>query len=115
MGGLAVALGAFGAHGLKKVLTTEQIQTFEVGVRYQMYHALALLGVAWVIGTIPSRWANASAICMLVGVVLFSGSIYGLVLAKWRWLGPITPIGGVVLMTGWFCLAMASLRAWPKT
>ena len=104
---LAVALGAFGAHVLKGRLEPAQLSSFEVGVRYQMYHALALLAVAWVISNRPSRAARAAAIFMLIGVILFSGSIYGLTLASWRWLGPVTPIGGVCLMIAWVLLAWA--------
>ncbi len=106
----AVAAGAFGAHALKSKLDAASLNTFEVGVRYQMYHALALLAVAWVVSTNPSRAANASGYCFLIGTVLFSGSIYGLALTPWRWLGPITPLGGTVLMAGWLFLIVAALR-----
>lgn len=104
---LAVALGAFGAHVLKDRLEPGQLSAFEVGVRYQMYHALALLAIAWVMTVRPSRIARAAAVLMLMGIILFSGSIYGLTLASWRWLGPVTPIGGVALMIGWLLLAWA--------
>lgn len=106
----AVALGAFGAHGLKGKVAPDQLSIFEVGVRYQMYHALALLGVAWVLSLQPSRAVSAAGVFMLLGIVLFSGSLYGLVLAKWRWLGPVTPIGGLCLMIGWLMLAVAAWR-----
>ncbi len=107
---MAVIAGAFGAHALKDRLEPGQLATFEVGVRYQMYHALGLMAVAWVMSVRPTRVATASAVCMLVGIVLFSGSLYGLSLAKWRWLGPITPIGGLCFIVGWVLLAIAALK-----
>lgn len=108
---IAVIAGAFGSHALKSRLDTGELATFDVAVRYQMYHALALMAVAWVMSIRPTRTASAAAICMLVGIVLFSGSIYGLSLFKWRWLGPVTPIGGVSLIAGWVLLAIAGLQA----
>ena len=107
---VAVGLGAFGAHGLKDRIEPDQLAAFEVGVRYQMYHALALLGVAWVMARHPSRAASAAGASMLLGVLLFSGSLYGLSLTPWRWLGPITPIGGLLLMVGWALLAVAVMQ-----
>lgn len=107
LGLTGVAAGALGAHGLRTRLDPDAMRAFETAVRYQMYHALALLAVAWVMKENPSMRASASAVCMLLGVVLFSGSLYGLVLQGWRWLGPVTPVGGVVLMAGWFLLALA--------
>lgn len=104
----AVALGAFGAHGLKDRLDPEALEAFDVGVRYQMYHALGLLAVAWVRSLGSSRWADTAAGLMLTGVVLFSGSLYGLTLMGWKWLGPVTPIGGVSLMLSWILLAVAA-------
>ena len=74
-----------------------------------MYHALALLAVAFVASMRPSRAASASAVCMLLGIVLFCGSLYGLALTDWRFLGPVTPIGGVLLMCGWLLLVVAAL------
>lgn len=111
---VAVALGAFAAHGLKGRLDEARLATFEVGVRYQMYHALALLASAWVMSVRPSGAATACGVLFLIGIVLFSGSIYGLSLAGWRWLGPVTPLGGVCLIIGWLMLAIAALRG-PST
>ena len=108
---IAVALGAFAAHGLKSHLEPGRLATFEVGVRYQMYHALALLAVAWLSSARPSGAVTAAGVCFVVGIVLFSGSIYGLALLGWRWLGPITPLGGVGFLVGWFMLAVAAWRA----
>lgn len=110
MGLIAVGTGALGAHAFEGHLEPNDLAAFEVAVRYQMYHALALLAVAWVASAQPSKAASAAGSCMLLGVVCFSGSLYGLIFLKWRWLGPITPVGGVLLMAGWFLLAVAALR-----
>lgn len=113
LGLLGVAGGAFGAHALKSRLTPDELVVFEVGVRYHMYHALALFAVAWVMSLGPSRLAAAAAWCMLLGVILFSGSLYLMVLLGWKWVGPITPVGGAALMCGWLLLAVRALRQ-PK-
>ncbi|MGR7813308.1 DUF423 domain-containing protein [Lacinutrix undariae] len=104
-GMLSVIFGAFGAHALKKILSTDQLHSFEVGVKYQMYHAIVLLALGVSSYTITS----ATYWCFTVGIVLFSFSIYGLVLSdakgkKLRFLGPITPIGGLFLVAGWLLL-----------
>jgi len=102
---LAVIFGAFGAHALKKTLSADQLHSFEVGVKYQMYHALVLLALGFSSYniTLATYW------CFTLGIILFSFSIYGLVLSdtkgkKMRFLGPITPIGGLLLVAGWFLL-----------
>lgn len=105
---LAVAAGAFGAHALAKRLDPGELATFDVGVRYHMYHALALFAVAWLMSLRSSRAIRVSASCMMAGIVLFSGSLYGMSFTGWRWLGPVTPIGGMLLMTGWLLLAVAA-------
>lgn len=107
-GFVSVAAGAFGAHALKKRLEPELLDIFEVGVRYQMYHALALLAAAWMIAQYPSRAAVGSAWCFLAGIVIFSGSLYVLSLSGVRWLGAITPIGGVLFLVGWLLLGLAA-------
>jgi uncharacterized membrane protein YgdD (TMEM256/DUF423 family) len=103
--GIAVALGAFAAHGLRGRLTPELLAVFEVGVRYQMYHALGLLAVAWA----HTRWSGglviASGLMFAAGTVVFSGSLYLLALTGQRWVGAITPLGGVALVLGWVLLA----------
>jgi uncharacterized membrane protein YgdD (TMEM256/DUF423 family) len=112
LGFLAVAAGAFGAHGLEGRLDAKDLAIFETAVRYQMFHALALLGVA-ILGRIqgePSAVLSASGWLFFAGVLVFSGSLYLLVLTGPRWLGAITPIGGVALLAGWVCLAVAALR-----
>ena len=111
LGLTAVGAGAFGAHALRDRLTPEHLASFEVAVRYQMFHALALLGAAWVSSRRPSRLVRAASVAILIGVVLFSGSLYGLTLADWKWLWPLTPLGGMILMIGWLLLAIG---AWPK-
>ena len=109
-GFLGVALGAFGAHALKGRLDAELLGTFEVGVRYQMYHALALLAVGWACTRWPGALVNASGWLFVAGSVIFSGSLYALSLSGVRWLGAITPIGGLGLLAGWLCLAWAVAR-----
>ncbi|HEX7052341.1 MAG TPA: DUF423 domain-containing protein [Burkholderiales bacterium] len=110
-GFVAVALGAFAAHGLKSRLAPEALASFEVGVRYQMYHALALLGVAWVCARWPGGAASAAGWLFVAGTIVFSGSLYLLALTGQRWLGAVTPLGGLALLAGWVCLAVA---AWPR-
>lgn len=108
-GGLGVALGAFAAHVLKTRLTPEMLNVFDVGVRYQTIHALALLAISvsnsslWL-----NRWTSRAAWAWTIGILFFSGSLYLLALTEIRWLGAITPIGGIAFLTGWACLAMAA-------
>lgn len=114
LGLIGVAAGAFGAHALKARISPDKLASFEVGVRYQMVHALALLAVAWVMSIQPSRAAAAAGVCMTVGVALFSGSLYGLSLTEQRWLGPVTPIGGTLMIVGWLMLAIAGTKTRRK-
>ncbi len=107
----AVALGAFAAHGLRDRLAPRMFEIFEVAVRYQMYHALALLGVAWVASRGGGTPAQAAGWCFLAGMLLFSGSLYVLSLSGITRLGMITPFGGVAFLTGWVLLAVAGWRA----
>jgi len=109
-GALAVALGAFGAHALRSRLSQERLDTFETGVRYQMYHALALLFAAFATGHWPaSSLPLYAAWLFIAGTLLFSGSVYLLVLSDKRWWGAVTPLGGVAFIAGWVCLAIAAL------
>ena len=110
-GFIGVALGAFGAHALKSRLEPELLATFEVGVRYQMYHAFALLAVAWAQTRWPGAAVTASGWLFVAGTLVFSGSLYALSLSGLRWLGAITPIGGLALLAGWLCLAWAAWKA----
>ncbi len=107
---IAVVLGAFGAHGLKGRLTTEMLNAFEVGVRYQMYHALALLAVAWALSRWPRAEVTAAGWLFVAGTIIFSGSLYLLSLTGVRWIGAITPIGGVALLFGWLSLVWGVWR-----
>lgn len=110
-GGLAVALGALGAHTLKTRLSPDMLAKFETGVRYQMYHALALLAVAWAADHwSASKLPVAAGWLFVVGTVLFSVSLYVLALTGTRWLGAITPLGGVAFVGGWLCLLLAAWR-----
>ncbi len=106
-GFLAVVLGAFGAHGLKDRLGPDMLAIFEAGVRFQMYHALALLAVAWAHTRWRSTVLTAGGWLFVAGTIIFSGSLYLLSLTGARWLGAITPLGGLAFMAGWLCLAGA--------
>jgi uncharacterized membrane protein YgdD (TMEM256/DUF423 family) len=109
--GLGVALGAFGAHVLKDRLAANLLANFETGVRYQMYHALGLLAVAWAISYWPdSKLPIAAGWSFLVGILLFSFSLYALALSGVRWLGAFTPLGGVAFVAGWLCLMLSAWR-----
>ncbi len=109
LAGLGVALGAFGAHALRARLEPRDLEVFETGVRYQMYHAFALLAVAWLLsrnvpGAASAGWA------FLAGTLLFSGSLYLMAIVGWRWLGPVTPLGGVAFLVGWVLLALSASK-----
>jgi uncharacterized membrane protein YgdD (TMEM256/DUF423 family) len=101
---IAVALGAFGAHSLRAKLSPDMLAIFETGVRYQMYHALGLIGVAWAMTRWPESNLNPAGWAFIVGIVIFSGSLYILSIFDIRWLGAITPIGGLALLIGWAIL-----------
>ena len=108
---LAVFTGAFGAHLLKGQLSATMLATFEVGVRYHFYHALALFGTAWAAHHWPSIWTITAGWAFIAGIIIFSGSLYILSLSGIGWLGAITPIGGFCFIVGWFCLAIAALKS----
>jgi len=101
---IAVALGAFGAHSLRSKLTPEMLNIFEVGVRYQIYHAFGLIAVAWAIARWPEANLNSAGWSFIAGIVIFSGSLYLLSTTGVRWLGAITPIGGLAFLAGWAIL-----------
>ncbi|MBI1942296.1 MAG: DUF423 domain-containing protein [Betaproteobacteria bacterium] len=105
-----VALGAFAAHGLKSRLGPELLATFETGVRYQMYHAFALLAVGWAQARWPGSILTASGWLFVAGTLLFSGSLYALSLTGARWLGAVAPVGGLALLAGWLCLAWGAWK-----
>ena len=120
LGGLSVGLGAFGAHGLadflkdkytEPELLTKRLGDWETAARYQMYHALALLAVAWLVSRQPSLAATAAGLCFLAGTLIFSGCLYALVLSGIKILGAVVPIGGVLLIVGWLAFATAFARS----
>jgi uncharacterized membrane protein YgdD (TMEM256/DUF423 family) len=108
MGGLGVALGAFGAHGLRGRLSPEMLAVFETGVRYHLYHALAILATAAVMPRLDGRAVVVAGWSFATGIVLFSGSLYALALSGVTTLGAITPLGGVAFIAGWISLAVAA-------
>ena len=116
-GALAVVLGAFGAHSLEKITTDEKIlHGFQTGVQYQMYHALALLAVAFIFEKFSNRWIKWAGNCFIVGVILFSGSLYLLTYLEIqesnavKLAGPITPLGGIFFIAGWLFLLAGVLK-----
>jgi uncharacterized membrane protein YgdD (TMEM256/DUF423 family) len=113
---LSVAIGAFGAHGLKDVLTEQMMKNYNTGVQYQMFHSTGLL----IIGILNQLWGqrdarsasllNTAGWLMLLGMVLFSGSLYTMALTGLTWLGAITPLGGVSFLAGWTCIAISAAK-----
>ena len=110
-GAVSVGAGAFGAHALRARLEPRLLEVFQTGTQYQMYHALALVGVAWVASRWPGSLSTASGWLFVAGTVLFSGSLYAMALTGVRALGAITPLGGVCFIAGWVALALAVMRA----
>ena len=116
LGTLTVGIGAFGAHGLKSILTANgRADTFETANRYQMYHLLAMLMVVLVEASLSNKvnfvWLERANWCFLVGILVFSGSLYTLALTNYTKLGAVAPIGGLAFMLGWLCIAMAVWKA----
>ena len=110
-GAVAVALGAFAAHGLKSRFSEQLLTVFQTGVTYQFYHTLALLLAGLWLRFAPSPWVAAAGIFWALGVVLFSGSLYALALTSIKWFGPITPLGGLLFILGWICLLVGAVKA----
>jgi uncharacterized membrane protein YgdD (TMEM256/DUF423 family) len=106
---IAVAAGAFGAHALRTRLPPDLLAVFETAVRYQMYHALALIAAAWASTRWPGGLMHWASWLFVLGTLLFSGSLYALALSGVRWLGAITPIGGVAFLAGWICLVVGAV------
>lgn len=123
LGMLAVALGAFGAHGLKKIVPAEAVSTFETGVRYQFYHTFALLAVAMLFEKFPGSAMRYAGICFITGIILFSGSLYLLTVLEatdtvgLRSIGIITPFGGLFFIAGWLCMffALMAKKNWMNS
>ncbi len=110
-GALAVMLGAFGAHALREQLSADLLNTFETGVRYHVYHALALFAVVLALSRgYDANWATLAGWLFVAGMILFSGSLYVLAITGVRWLGAITPFGGLAFIAGWLALAVAAWR-----
>ena len=109
LAGLGVAAGAFGAHGLEGRVSPERLETFRTAVTYQMYHALALLVVAWLAAQGWGSVIHGAGYCFIAGILVFSGSLYLLVLTDTSWLGAITPFGGVAFIAGWGLLGWGAL------
>jgi uncharacterized membrane protein YgdD (TMEM256/DUF423 family) len=107
---IAVAAGAFGAHGLRDRLEPELLVTWETAARYGLYHALALLIVALAMARWPGAFWHAAGWFFVAGSLIFSGSLYALALTGARWLGALTPLGGLLLLIGWFTAAAAAWR-----
>jgi uncharacterized membrane protein YgdD (TMEM256/DUF423 family) len=107
---LAVAAGAFGAHALRHRMAPDTLGVFEVGARYHMYHALGLLAAAWAVSRWPGGATTIAGWLFVAGTVIFSGSLYALSLTGQRWLGAVTPLGGLAFILGWAALAWAALR-----
>jgi len=115
-GALAVALGAFGAHGLKQIVDADAVGTFQTGVQYQMYHSLALLAVAIIFEKFPNKWIKWAGSCFIMGIILFSGSLYLLTALKatdqtgLTGVGIITPFGGIFFILGWLFLLAGIMK-----
>ncbi len=116
LGALSVILGAFGAHALKKVIPEDALQIFETAVRYQFYHVFALALAGMLFQSYTNQFMRWAGICFIIGIVLFCGSLYLLTYAKavqsssFRWVGPITPLGGLFFIVGWILLAIGILK-----
>jgi uncharacterized membrane protein YgdD (TMEM256/DUF423 family) len=110
-GMMAILAGTFGAHGLEQTVTPSLLQTFDTGVRYHMYHALALIGVAWACEHFGGKLPVAAGWLFVIGIIVFAGSLYLLAITGARWLGMITPIGGVAFIVGWLLLIVAGAQS----
>jgi uncharacterized membrane protein YgdD (TMEM256/DUF423 family) len=112
---IGVLIGAFGAHGLKSRVAPDLLQVYKTGVEYHFYHALGLLLIGALSFSMPSSYLNWAALFLFAGILIFSGSLYLLTLTGTRWIGAITPIGGLSFVAGWICLVIAIVKDLPKT
>ncbi len=117
LGALGVALGAFGAHGLQRVTQDEMIlHSYQTGVQYQLYHALAILALSVIAISAPGKWIKWAYTSFCIGIIFFSGSLYMITYIKvhgdgnTNWIGPVTPLGGLMLILGWLFLLVAALN-----
>ncbi len=111
LAGLGVLLGAFGAHGLRERITPDLLAVYDTGIRYHLIHALGLLAVSWAAERWSNAWVGAAGWLFVAGIVVFSGSLYLLAVTGARWLGAVTPIGGLCFLIGWAALTVGVLRA----
>ena len=109
-GALTVGLGAFGAHGLKEVLSPYLLDVYQTAVQYQMWHTLALFGCGILLRNSMSKGVSYAALLFTIGIIFFSGSLYALVFTGIKWFGPITPLGGLCFISGWLTLAVSTYR-----
>lgn len=116
LGALSVVLGAFGAHLLKDMLTPQSLNTFETAVRYQFYHVFALLATGILYTNWPGKMLRVAGVLFIIGIILFCGSLYLLTILSvnevtdFRWIGAITPLGGLSFIAGWLCIAGGILK-----
>lgn len=109
---LAILLGAFGAHSLKTHLAVDMMAVYQTGLQYHLFHALGLLAAGFALKQIgDSAWLRWSGWLMLAGIVIFSGSLYILSVTGWKWLGAVTPLGGIAFMAAWVLFAVAVMKA----
>lgn len=107
---VAVVLGAFAAHGLKGKLSVPMIEVFQTGVHYQLYHSVAILVLVLFYRMWPNAWLLWGAGAIALGILFFSGSLYVLALTQVKWVGPITPLGGLLFIIGWLCVVYAAVQ-----
>lgn len=110
LAGLGVLLGAFGAHGLRERIAPDLLAVYDTGIRYHLIHALGLLAVSWAVARWPNPWVGAAGWLFAAGIVVFSGSLYLLAVTGARWLGAVTPLGGLCFLIGWAALTVGVLR-----
>jgi uncharacterized membrane protein YgdD (TMEM256/DUF423 family) len=115
LGAIAVAVGAFGAHGLKQYVSADTLNVFETGVRYQFYHALAILAIGIIYEKFPNRWMIYAGNCFITGIILFSGSLYTLTILRaadmsFDKIGIVTPLGGLFFIAGWLSLFIGMIK-----
>jgi len=112
---LGVIIGAFGAHGLKSRVTPDLLQVYKTGVEYHFYHALGLLLIGVLSFSMPSSYLDMAALFLVAGILIFSGSLYVLAITGIKWIGAITPIGGLSFIVGWILVVVGILKHFPKS
>ncbi len=112
---LGVMIGAFGAHGLKSRVTPDLLQVYKTGVEYHFYHALGLLLIGVLSFSMPSSYLNMAALFLFAGILIFSGSLYLLAITEIKWIGAVTPLGGLSFIVGWVLFVIAIVKHFPKS